>query len=108
MAEQKLLIKVGDYDVLSELAHDAVRGLYVVTSTCGDHTQSNGISILNCVTYTKEQLEYDLEQFRHNMAAAIAGKAHVTKLLPDAIQPVGEAIPISDGPKLPKPGSGPV
>ncbi|GEM_PF-2664694 len=104
MAEEKLIIRVGDYAVTSEISHDPVRGTYVVTSTCGNHVQRNATSVVPGVSYTAEQLEYDLEEFRHRMAAQAAGKYHVSTLMPKAITPVSDDVKeVPLGPRFPKP-----
>ena len=105
MAEDKLMIVIGEHRVLSELSHDAARGVYLVKSTCGDCTHTSVVNILPRPGYSAEQLEYDVEVWRHKMAEQVAGRSMVKTLLPGSIRRVGDQVPeVANGPRFPIPG----
>ncbi len=90
MTDQKLILKIGDHQVLSELSYDASHPSWTrvwITSTCGEHTQRNVLSIDHRPGYTETQAEHDIEEARWRFGAQVAAKAVIRSTVSGLIRP---------------------
>jgi hypothetical protein len=108
MAEQKIVVRIGEHDVTSEIERREAGGgrtQVTVTSTLGERSQMNHMLVGGAAGYDAAQAEYDIENFRHRMAAELAAKERAHVVVGAVIAPVeeGAAVEVVSAPRFKKP-----
>jgi len=112
MAETRLLIVKDAVEVLSELEREDLSNgcvcIWVTSTMEGEVPHRAPLVIVPSTRYSREQFEFDVEEFRHRKADTVVGRAKLREIVGSNLAPAAPdgQVPRVSAPRFAPPGKG--